>query len=554
MKVATFTSISASAAPLLQEGSQAFRERAWGTAFAQLSAADRETPLGPNHLLQMAQAALLIGKEREGADALARAHQGFLDTGETQAAVRCAFWLGFTALLGGQVAQAGGWLSRANRLLEGQPECVERGYLLLPTALAAFRKGDLATAYAASVEAASIAQQFADKDLMTVALQAQGRALIRQGDLARGLGLLDEAMVAVTAGEVSPLNAGGVYCSVIEACGEIFDLRRAHEWTLALKRWCESQPDIVPYQGHCLVRRAELLRLQGAWPDALSEAQRACECLSRPVAKPAVGIAFYQLGEIQRQRGNLAEAEQAYQEANQWHRNLGPGLPRLRLAQRQVEAAYAGIRRMAEEVQDQPRRATVLDAFVEIAIAARDLDSAETASRELQSIASRGTVPFLRALASRASGSVLLANGNAAAALPLLRESWNLWLEVNVPYEASRVRCMIAQACRLLGDEESATVEFTAARRTFEELGAAVDLACVSSMMRKNGDAKTDPLTEREKEVLRLVASGITNRRIASKLNISEKTVARHLSNIFTKLDLDSRSAATAYAYKHNLI
>lgn len=553
MKIGTSPNISAAPNQPLHDGCEAFRNRAWATAFTQLSAADVESPLAPEHLLELAQAALLIGKEREGADALARAHQGFLLAGEVRAAARCAFWLGFTALLGGEVAKAGGWLSRANRLLDGQPDCVERGYLRLPAGLAAFRKGDLDAAYSAFVEAVSIAEQFGDKDLMAVALQGQGRVLIRQGDLARGLGLLDEAMVAVTAGEVSPLSAGGVYCSVIEACGEIFDLRRAHEWTLALKQWCDSQPDVAPYHGHCLVRRAELLRLQGAWPEALTEAQRACDCLSQPVAKPAVGAAFYQLGEIQRARGNFAEAEKAYEKANRWHPNLGPGLPRLRLAQKQVEAAYAGIRRMVEEVQDPPRRAPVLDAFVEIALAARDLDSARTASEELEAIASRNAVPFLRALSRRASAAVLLTAGNAASALPLLRESWNLWSELNVPYEAARVRCMIAQACRLLRDEENAVLEFSAARRTFEELGAAVDIACLLSMQRNNGHAKAGPLTQREEEVLRLVASGITNRHIASKLNISEKTVARHLSNIFTKLDLDSRSAATAYAYKHKL-
>ena len=209
-----------------------------------------------------------------GTESLARAHQGFLNSGRTANAVRCAFWLGFTALLNGETAMAGGWLSRANRLLDGQPECVEQGYLLLPAGYRAFHGGDPATAYANFAEAATIAERYADRDLLTLALQGQGRALVRQGDLTRGLALLDEAMVAVTAGEVSPLNAGGVYCSVLEACGEIFDLQRAHEWTSALKRWCESQPDIVPYRAACLVRRAELLRLQGEWSDALDEALR----------------------------------------------------------------------------------------------------------------------------------------------------------------------------------------------------------------------------------------------------------------------------------------
>jgi DNA-binding CsgD family transcriptional regulator len=541
-------------ATLLEQGCESFRKQAWADAFYQLSTAEGEEALQPEHLVLLAQAAILIGKEAEGAEILARAHQGFLNHGAIRPAVRCAFWLGFSALLNGEAARGGGWLSRANRLLENESDCVERGYLLLPAGFGAFRKGDSETAYRAFQEAAAIAQRFSDKDLMTLALQGQGRALIRQGEVARGLGLLDEAMVAVTAGEVSPLNAGGVYCSVLEACGEIFDLQRAHEWTSALKRWCESQPDIVPYRGACLVRRAELLRLKGAWPDALEEAERACEWLSQPSSKPAVGAAFYQLGEIHRVRGNLTEAEKAYEAANQWMPNLGPGLPRLRLAQRQVEAAFSSIRRMAEEVQEPSRRAVILDAYVEISLAQNDLPSADHASEELTAIAQQSKVAFLRALASRCAGAVSLARGDAASALGQLRESWNLWCELQVPYEGARVRCMIAQAFRKMGDDESAVLEFSSARRIFEELGASADLACLNAILREDVGQKFGPLTGREREVLRLVASGMTNRSIAQKLNISEKTVARHLSNMFTKLDLDSRTAATAYAYEHNLI
>ncbi len=543
-----------SRASSLEQGCEAFRAQAWGTAFTQLSAADCEAPLEPEYLLQLAQSALLIGKEAEGAESLARAHQGFLNSGRTASAVRCAFWLGFTALLNGETAMAGGWLSRANRLLEGQPQCVEHGYLLLPTGYRAFHGGDAATAYANFAEAATIAERYGDRDLLTIALQGQGRALVRQGDLTRGLALLDEAMVAVTAGEVSPLNAGGVYCSVLEACGEIFDLQRAHEWTSALKRWCESQPDMVPYRAHCLVRRAELLRLQGEWSDALDEALRACECLSQPLPKRGVGAAFYQLGEIQRLRGNFEEAEKAYEKANQWNANLGPGLARLRLAQRQFGAANAAIRRLLGETQQPARRAAILEAYVEITLATEDLASARTASEELAAITERMNLPFLRALSAQASGALLLAEGNPAAALAELRQAWNLWCELQVPYEAARTRCMMALACRKLGDEENAISQFTAAQQTFEQLGAVVDLACVRALLPKEVSRTAGPLTDREVEVLKLVAAGLTNRRIAQKLNISEKTVARHLSNMFTKLDLDSRSAATAYAYEHHLV
>lgn len=534
----------------LNAGMEAFQKQAWSAAYSHLSLAHHEAGLEPEHLVRLAQAALLLGREEEGFDILARAHQAFLQNDQIQAGVRCAFWLGFHALTNHETAKAGGWLARANRLLEGETDCVERGYLLFANGYGSVHGGDPSRAHAIFLEAAAVAKRFADKDLMALALQGQGRALIRQGEVSNGLTLLDEAMVSIMAGEVSPLTAGGVYCSVLEACGEVYDLRRALEWTSALKRWCESQPDLVPYRGHCLVRRAEVLQLRGSWRDAFEEARRACEWLSEPPGKSMLGAAYYQLGEIERLRGNLSEAEKAYERANHLRPNLGPGLARLRLAQKQVDAAMALVARMAEEVREPSRRAPILDALVEVALAAGNLAAAQTASEELATLVSHREIPLLRALALRSKGAVLLATGDARRALADLRQSWNLWCELQVPYEAARVRCLISQACSKLGDQDNAVLELSAAHETFEQLGAGTDRA----MLPKLGCQNAGPLTERELEVLRLVASGMTNRGIAARLNISEKTVARHMSNIFTKLDLASRTAAAAYAYDHGLL
>ena len=501
-----------------------------------------------------AQAAFLIGKESEGADLLSRAHQAFLSRGDAQHAARCAFRLGFTLLVNGETAKASGWLSRAARLLEGQPDCAEKGYLLLSEGFRSFHSNNAVTAHARFVEAARIGERFGDKDLVTLALQGQGRCLINQGEIPRGVALLDEAMVAVMAGEVSPLNAGGVYCSVLDACGEIFDLQRAQEWTTALEKWCASQPDLVPYRGHCLIRRSELLQLHGAWTEALEWAQRGCEWLSRPVRKAAVGAAHYQVAEVQRMLGRFAESEEAYRRASEWMRTPVPGPAQLLLAQGQVEAANVAIRRVAKECCEAGPRPRVLDAYVEIVLAVHDVAAARTASAELSAIATEWNVPFLQALACRANGAVLLAEGKAHESLAELRRSFSIWCELDAPYEAARVRMLIAQACRELKDEETARLELTAARQTFERLGAAKDLSLVRALWPGGAPASAGPLTEREVQVLKLVASGLTNRAIAGKLKISEKTVARHLSNIFTKLDLGSRTAAAAYAYAHRLV
>ena len=518
-----------------------------------MSAADREETLEPDDSLLLAQSALLIGREVEGGDLLARAHQAFLSAGEVQRAVRCAFWLGFTLLIGGEPAKAGGWLARAGRCSRSQADCVDKGYLLLPEGYRLPR--GRSPGRARDVRAIGCHRRtFPRPGVGNARPSGEGRALIRQGEISRGVTLLDEAMVAVTAGEVSPLTAGGIYCSVLEACGEICDLQRAQEWTSALDRWCASQPDLVPYRGHCLLRRAELLQLHGAWPDALEGAQRASEWLSHPAPKPGIGAAFYQMGEVHRLRGKFAEAEEAYRQAGQWHRTFGPGPALLRLAKGEVAEANAAIRRIAEEPHAPGPRARILEAYVEIALTSNDVGVARRASEELAGIAAGQDIPFLRALSCRATGAVLLAEGDAHGALAALRQSWSLWSDLQAPYEAARVRYLLGLAFRKLGDTQSAAQELVAARQTFQRLQAAVDLARVEALQPGEERKGSGPLTDRELQVLRLVASGMTNRGIAGKLHISEKTVARHLSNIFMKLDLSSRTAAAAYAYDHSLI
>jgi DNA-binding CsgD family transcriptional regulator len=549
------TSKSRAAANPLDQGREALCKQAWNTAFSQLSAADREAELEPADLQGLALAAYLIGKEAYGAEILARAHQRFLSEGDTPAAARCAFWLAFALLNDGDFAQAGGWLARARRLLaDGQSDCVEHGLLMIPTGIRALREGDHVTAYAAFVEAGAIGERFADNDLMTLARHGQGRALIRRGETARGISLLDEAMVAVTAGEVSPMVAGGVYCSVIEACGEIFDLRRAQEWTAALEKWCSSQQDIVPYRGHCMVRRAELLQLQGAWPDALEVARRASEWLATPAPKPAMGAAFYRIAELHRVRGEFVKAEAAYHQAGRWSRAAQPGLAQLRLAQGKLAIAGASIRRMAEDVKEPGTRAKVLDAYVEIMLAIKDVPAARAAADELSEIATRLNAPLLHTISSRADGAVLLAENDPSKALRVLRRSWQTWCELEAPYEAARVQILMGLAYQVLGDQEAANLEFATARELFQRLGAITDLSRLDSVAATTSSRSQSPLTAREAEVLKLLASGATNRDIARKLAISEKTVARHVSNIFIKLDLSSRAAATAYAYQNKLV
>jgi DNA-binding CsgD family transcriptional regulator len=523
----------------------------WSDAFAELSAARREGQLGVEDLERLAVAAYMVGRDHDCEDAWLAAHHAWSRNGEPERAARCAFWQALGLLFRGELAPAMGWVARGGRLLEdSRRDCVEQAWLRMLTALPRLFDGD-ADVYSSFVDAGEIAERLADPDAAMFARLCRGYALILQGRIPEGMALLDEVMVSVTAGEVAPILAGIAYCQVIALCQAVFELRRAREWTEALTRWCDSQPDLVPFRGNCLVHRCEIFQLQGAWTDALDSARRACEWLAGPPAWDTLGSAYYQLAEIQRLRGELAEAEESYRQASLAGRDPEPGMSLLRLTQGRIDLAVPAIRRaLQEEAQDPVARSRLLPGCVEVMLEADDLAAARAAADELAGIAEQLDAPYLNALAAHAAGAVLLAEGDPRAALGKLRTAQRSCRDLEVPHQAARVRMLIGVACRELGDAASAELEFEAARGALEQLGAAPDL---ERLVRLAASPRPGGLSRRETEVLMLVAAGKTNRAIATELFISEKTVARHVSNIFTKLGLSSRSEATAYAYKHGL-
>jgi DNA-binding CsgD family transcriptional regulator len=538
----------------LERGRESYGRRAWAEAYQSLSLADRSTPLGAEDLDLLAMSAYLTGQDDDYLRALERAHQAHLDAGQRNRAIRCAIWLGFRLLFRGETGHATGWLARAQRLLEREAQdCAEQGYLLLPVAEQQLDTGDCAAAYATATEAAAIGERCADADLIACARHLQGRVRLQQGQVDAGLTLLDETMVAVVAGELSPLVTGLMYCSVIDACQQVYALDRAREWTAALTRWCDAQPEMLAFSGACRVHRAEIMQLGGAWPEAILEAERAC---GRPQGTSArvAAAAFYQKGEVHRLTGEVAAAEEAYRSASRLGLEPQPGLALLRDAQGRTAVAAAAIRRALGATTHRFQRIRLLPACVEIMLAAGDIEEARNACRELEKIAGSLAPEVASAMAAHARGAVELAEGDAQAALGSLRHAFEVWQRVEAPYAAARTRVLIGLASRARGDQAAAGLELAAAGSVFDRLGAAPDLVRIAALMKVAPPQHSCGLTPRELQVLRLVAAGKTNKAIAAELSLSGRTVDRHVSNIFTKLDVPSRSAATAFAYENKLV
>jgi DNA-binding CsgD family transcriptional regulator len=523
----------------------------WGTAFAAWSALDPAS-LTDDDLSGLATAAYLVGQREEATRALQRCFRLRMELGRTAGAVRCAFWIGMVSNTAGERAAAGGWAARAQRLLDDiDGDVVERGYLRILQMFGHLVHGEFAEVAGCAADVTAYGRRFRDADLLAMGLCAQGRLLLYRGAVPEGLALFDEAMIGVAAGEVSPPFAGEIYCTLIEGCQEVGDLGRAAEWTSALTRWCDAQPGLLTFTGQCAVHRGQIMRLHGAYDQALDEFAAACERYVALGTPQAAGLAQTERGDVFCVLGRYDEAERAYEDASQHGFEPQPGLALLWLARGRTEAARAAVQRLLAETQIPAHRHRLLAAAVEILLATGQPEHARGAANELRDLARQFKCSALQAMAAYAAGRLELATGDAAGALPYLRKAMQQWAALGCPYEAARTQVLIGRACAALGDTDSSTKHLESARRVFEELGT---MPALEEITRLSAPKRTpDGLTPREVEVLRLVAAGRSNTQIAATLVLSERTVARHLSNIFAKIDVPSRTAAAAYAYEHGL-
>ena len=529
--------------PTIEDARAACDRSRWGDAWRLLSAVELEA-LEADDLDRRATAAFLTGQHPDAFAAWTLAHQRCLEEGSVHRAAHFGARIGEALGFMGDIPRCRGWIDRVGDLLERTGiECVEQGYLEHGLGfLSVFEAGDLAGAHAHFVQAGKIARQYVHRELAALAAIAEARMLIYLGDLPEGLALLDGALVSIEAGDLSPLATGDAYCTAIDACSELYDLERCRSWTDSFTQWCAGQQQLVLYRGHCFMHRAEVTGLLGRWPEALEEARQACTHLADPVHPMALAAASLIEGDLLRLMGDHDGAEASYRRASEHGRDPQPGLALLRVAQGRLDAGDAAIRRALGEAGDPMTRARLLVAYVEIVLETDDVAAARPAAVELGEIASMFGSGLLTAFARRAMGAVLLAEGDAAGALVELRASCNELHRLGVVHEGARARLLLSAACTALGDHDTAAMEAAAAEAA---LGA-----------RRSAPATREPgdLTDREHEVLVLLAAGQSNRAIAQALFISDKTVASHVSHIFTKLGVTSRSAATAHAYDHGYL
>jgi DNA-binding CsgD family transcriptional regulator len=504
--------------------------------------------LGADDLERLAVSAYLVGRNAESDQAWGLAYRRHLDERDLGGAIRCTFWVGFRLVNAFERAEANAWIARLQRLVAAAPDdSLANGRLDYLTGLRAAFDGDFGVAAADLELAAACATRHGDEELAALARLSLGRVRIFLGEITAGVRLLDEAMHVVGSEPISPIAVGDSYCTAIGACHDLCDLRRGQAWTDGLTRWCDRQPDLLPFAGVCLVHRAEFLQLKGAWLGAMAQVAVAKERLDRPFRQLAYGAAVYQQGELYRLLGEFGKAEACYRGASAAGRDPQPGLALLRLRQGRTGDAAHAIDRALSEAEVPISRCQLLEAYVEIMLASDRLAEARAAASELAEVATSLESPLLTAAATRAAGWIRLAEDDARGALAILRRASDGFRELEAPYEVARTALLIGMACAALGDAEGAGLEFAAARATYQRLGARPDLSRVP------GQTATD-LTARELEVLRLVAQGATNRSIGTALGLSERTVDRHVSNIFAKLGVSSRAAATAAAYHSELI
>jgi DNA-binding NarL/FixJ family response regulator len=526
----------------LTQARDAYAARDWATAAARFDAvpADR---LCADDLAWYADAVWWLGRIEDNLRLSAAACDAFLAGSRPVEAAGSAVVLGVFHLARGDEPQGLGWIGRAGHLLEGIPECPVHGLLLHLTGVEpSLQAGEPAAAVVAARRVQDLGRRLGQPDLVALGLNGEGRALIRSGQVIDGLRLIDEAMIGVLDGDLAPFMSGTLYCHTIAACHEVADVRRMTRWTDLAERWLATFPAAVAFGGLCAVHRAQLHLIHGRWDDAERTALQVVADLDANRIDYAAE-AWYVVAEARRLRGDPSAAG-AYDEAHARGRDPQPGRALLQLQSGDAAGAATSIGTALTAVgSDSLSRVALCAAAVEIAVLAGRPGDASEAATELEATASTYATSGLEAIASGARGAMLLAEGHVEEALPVLRDACRRWRELDATRDIAATCTRLAEAYRALGDEASAAAEDRRAEEAYELL----DIA-------RPGSEARGGLSRREYEVLALVAEGRSNREIGEQLFISDRTVGRHLTNIYHKLAVSSRTQAARYAIERGMI
>ena len=471
----TRLTVSQSDAPSATRGREAAAAARWQEAVDLLSAADRDGALTGADLEALAEALLWTAHPLESLTARQRAHAAYIEEGNAsraaQMAILLAIWFGARLRL----SVAGGWFERAKRLIEHEPESEVHGFLEWAATMFAIAHGLHAEARGSAERAFAIGERFDVPDLQALGLVFGGYVRVREGEVAHGLRMIDEAMTWAVSGQVSPFSAQLVFCRTVSTCYELGDYRRAGEWMEAIAE-CFAATGITSLPGDCEAHSIGILIGRGAWSEGELRARGACAGME-PIELSHVGLALSEIGEIRLRLGDLDGAADAFAKASENAAPPQPGTALLLLARGDAAGAAVSIGgALAEAGWDRLARARLLPAQVEIALAGGDIATARSAATELAELAGVYASPAILAAATSAQGAILLADGDAAIAIERLTRSMDLWRDANAPYDRARTRVLLARALLEQGDEGRARGEERAARTVFESLGARLDL------------------------------------------------------------------------------
>jgi DNA-binding NarL/FixJ family response regulator len=531
----------------LRAAHEAYKRRDWAAAYRGYGDLYGTVSLTGEELYLFAHAAWWLGHIREMLRLCEESHATFLAEGRVERAAMVALETAFQWFLCGKPELGSGWLSRARRLLESLPQCLGHAWLVELEANERAAAGDIEGALAGARRLQDFAVQLDEPALTSFGLALEGRLMVRRGDVERGFGLLDEAMLAVLAGRIAPAEAGNLYCQMMSICHDVADFRRAQHWTEIVERWCDGLSGAPMFLGICRVHQSQLLRMRGEWTTAAELAAAAARDLAE-LNVEAAAEAQYEMAQCHRLRGSWDKARACYDAAAALGRSPHPGLALLELAQGRKEQAHEALSRCLAAEADPFRRARLLVAQVEVACRRGDDDTAAAAAAAMEDIAGTYSTDGFRAWAAQVRGMVLICSGQSREAVAPLRSALATSTALGSRFEAANLHSLLGRALATIGDESAAQAQLEAARSAYAELGVA---PVVPWLADTPAESAPGGLTTREAEVLGAIADGLTNRQVAAHLVISEKTVARHLANVYTKLGVANRTAAAAWAHQH---